>query len=148
MKLKLLIGLALVLSGLLFVQPAFGAMDEVQLNQKNAKDSQFSVKIESTADGIHFSCQIRKGAYEENDHFYASLRIYDRTNLVAICPVEKTSDATFVRCRFIVAKNYLDTSEFYITQMFCDKNGNERPSGIKYWFYLRDFADAKQSAKP
>ena len=148
MKPKFILCLALVLSGLIFVQHAFGLMSEVQLKQSDANNSQCSVKVESTADGIHFSCQIRKGEGKENDRYDAALRICDRTNLVAICPVEKTSDAKFVRCQFTVAKGYLENSRFYITKMFRDKDGNQMPSGIQYWFYLRDFADTKQSAKP
>ena len=143
MKPKFLLCLALVLSGFLFVQRTFALMSEEQLKPTDVSNSQYSVKAESTVDGIHFSCQIRKGLYEENDHFYASLRIYDRTNLVAICPVEKTSDAKFVHCQFTVGKGYLENSRFSLTEMFRDKDGNQMPSGIQYWFYLRDFADAK-----
>jgi hypothetical protein len=84
MKPKIILCLTLVLSGLLFVQRAFGLMSEVQLNQKNTNNYQCSMKVESTADGIHFSCQIHKGQYKENDLFYATLRIYERTNLIAI----------------------------------------------------------------
>jgi hypothetical protein len=148
MKAKIILCLALVLSSLIFVQHAFGLMSEVQLKQSDANNSQCSVKVESTADGIHFSCQIHKGQYEENDLFYATLRIYEQTNLVAICPVEKTSDAQSVRCEFTVGKGYLDNSRFYLTEMFRDKDGNQIASGTQYWFYLCDFADVKQSAKP
>jgi hypothetical protein len=143
MKPKLVFSLALVLNSFIFVQRTFGLMNEEQLKPTEVSNSQCSVKAESTADGIHFSCQIRKGQSEENDLFYATLRIYDGTNLVAICPVEKTNDARFVHCQFTVEKGYLENSRFYITEIFRNKDGHQMPSGIQYWFYLRDFADVK-----
>jgi len=139
MKHKLILCLALVLSGFLF-QRAFGSVDEVQLNQKDTIHSQCSVKVEPTADGIHFSCSIRK---TENVSYEGSLQIYDRTNLIATRPVKKTIDAKFVRCEFTVGKGYLDNSRFSLIEIAVGRDGKERPSGIQYWFYLHDFANVK-----
>jgi hypothetical protein len=143
MKLKLLLCLVLVLSGVPFVQHAFGMMEEEQLSSKDAHHSHCSVKAESTDDGIHFTCRMPK---MKDCGYRGCLQIYDRTNLIAICPhisALTTIDGKFVQCEFTVAKGYLDKSRFFFLEMFLDRDGRESTTGTDYWFYLRDFADAK-----
>jgi len=62
-------------------------------------------------------------------------------------PVEKIWTTNGVEFEFMVSATYLTTSKFTITE-----EGHIREMGMagftNWWFYLRDFADAKQTAKP
>ena len=147
MKPKLLLCLALVLSGLF---PAFSAhteMDTFQISPVNVSDSPISVQVTNMDSGEWFTVFYKTNETTTDKFLHANLQVSDGDKKISSVPVEKIWTTNGVEFEFMVSATYLTTSKFTITE-----EGHIREMGMagftNWWFYLRDFADAKQTAKP
>ena len=132
---------------------AFAFSGSIQLTTTNIQTSYSFIAVkpqDGEADTKRFRVIIVPRQGIEPGNFYGSLRVYDGTRLVASCVVpstklpskskdvdERVRDKAVV-FEFVVGRDYLAASKFSVIDQPPDV-----PSFMSYWFYLRDFADAK-----
>jgi hypothetical protein len=143
MKPKLLLGLALVLSGLFPALSARADMDLFQISPTNVFDSPISVQVTNVDSDEQFTIFYKTNETTSDKFLHAQLELSDGKNKVSSTPIEKTWTTNGVLFEFTVSVAYLATSKFTVTEQ-----GHVREMGMpgfaNWWFYLRDFV-AKQS---
>ena len=163
MKPKLILCLALVLSGVFASQRAYGYVAEIQINHANLKaDFSFlkikTVHINLTNDEVvFFTVMVIPKDKQQSERFEGHLEINDASikgshKVIAYTLVEarKLTDGTIIeeipkqlraKCvvfQFSVAVKYLETSEFRV-----EETSGEFDSPTDYCFNLKEFADEK-----
>lgn len=150
---RALFGILIAVLLLAHVGRAFAFSGSIQLSATNIQTSYSFIAIkpqdgEGNTKRFRVIVVPRQGI--EPAHFYGSLSVYDGAKLVASCVVpstklpRKSKDvAEQVRDKavvfeFVVGRDYLVGSKFSVIDQPPDI-----PSFTSYWFYLRDFADAK-----
>jgi hypothetical protein len=153
MKPKLLLCLALVLSGIFTTQRAYGFVAEIQINHTNlVKDYSFlqisAVRIPYTNnETVFFTVTVTPPKKQQSEYFLGYLTISD-TNTgsqgfiaqtsVAARMVPKGSLSKSISFQFSVCAKYLKTSEFRVEEI-----ASEFASPTDYCFNLKEFADEK-----
>ena len=116
----------------------------MQLDSHNLGDQRlsFSIKTDKSGPFLHFKVSIQSKS-EALTHFLNSdLEVFDGTNQIASCSVEKAQRGQSVVYEFDVSPKYLAKSRFTFGDM-AESDGKPMPAGDYYWFYLADFADEK-----
>jgi hypothetical protein len=154
MKPKLILWLALVLSGICATQRAYGFVAEIQINHTNLiKDYSFlqisAVRIHYTNnETVFFTVTVTPKEKQQPEHFEGHLSISD-TNTgslgfiagtsVAARMVPKGSRSKSISFQFSVSAKYLETSEFRVEETHGELDG----APADYIFNLKEFADEK-----
>jgi hypothetical protein len=153
MKPKLILCLALVLSGIFATQRACGFVAEIQINHTNLiKDYSFlqisAVRIHYTNnETVFFTVTVIPKEKQRLEYFEGHLEIRD-TNIgslgfiagtsVAARMVPKGLRSKSISFQFSVSAKYLVTSEFRVEEI-----AGEFDSPTDYIFNLKEFADEK-----
>jgi hypothetical protein len=153
MKPKIILCLALVLSGIFATQHAYCSEAEIQINHANlVKDYSFlqisSLRIPYTNnETVLFTVTVTPKEKKQSVYFLGHLRISD-TNTgsqgfivqtsVAARMVPKGSRSKSISFQFLVSAKYLETSEFRVEEI-----AGEFASPTDYIFNLKEFADEK-----
>jgi hypothetical protein len=144
MKPKLILCLALVLSGLFHPLSAQAVSMWTQLNSTNLNNQRlaFTIKADKTENGVHFRVTIESKSATLSKFLDAHLTVCDREKQIIECAVEKTPRNKGVVYEFTVSSEFLAKSQFTFGNM-AESNGQPMPAGDFYWFYLKDFTDEK-----
>ena len=144
MKPKLLLGLALVLSGLFQASSAHAVSMWTQLDTTNLNSQRlvFKIKTEKADDSVRFQIQIEPKSATLSPILDANLTVFDGDKKIVECSVEKAPRDKGVVYEFTVSSKYLAKSQFTFGNM-AESNGHPMPAGDFYWFYLKDFANEK-----
>ena len=144
MKLKLILGLALILSGLFPALSARAGSMWTQLDSTNLNNQRlaFTIKTEEAKDGLHFVVTVESKDATISPFLDAHLTVFDGEKQIVECAVEKTPRDKGVVYEFTVSSKYLAKSQFTFGNM-AESNGHPMPAGDFYWFYLKDFAIEK-----
>ena len=145
-----------LLIGVLLLGPigrAFAFSASVQLTRTNIQTSYSFIAVKSQEgerNTKRFRVIVLPNQGIEPRHFYGSLSVHDGTKVVTSCVVsatklprksrdvdERMRDKAVV-FEFVVGSDYLVGSKFSVIDQPPDV-----PSFMSYWFFLRDFADAK-----
>jgi len=106
----------------------------------------FTVKATKTGHNVRFQVSIESKEATLSPILQAHLTVFDGTNRIVSCAVERTRRDKGVTYEFEVSSKYLAESQFNFGNM-ADANGQPMPAGDYYWFYLKDFAlDATTSS--
>ena len=128
----------------------FAVSTIIQATTTNIKTVPFVISVRDEGTNKLFRVVVNpKGAGDgigKGTTLSAYLDVFDGTNHIASRFIEagKLSDAkaplanTGVLYEFAVSTNYLDASKFSITYQL-----NDYPAFVGYWFYLKDFSNAK-----
>jgi hypothetical protein len=160
MKPKLLLCLALVLSGWLpgFFNPqsAYGFEAVIQINHANLKTDCSFLKIKtvhygsSNNPGVFFTVFVIPKAKQKSEHvdraYLGHLGISDTNGFIAGASVERRKRDKFVVFQFSVSSKYLEKSEFNVEEVLVnEKTGDVSGDGapVEYVFNLKEFADEK-----
>jgi hypothetical protein len=148
MKPKLILCLALVLSGLFPALLARASVEFFQISPTNVFDSPISVQVTNVDSGERFTIFYKTNETTSDKFLHAQLEISDGKNKISSTPVEKTWTTNGVKFEFTVSAAYLTTSKFTVTE-----EGHVREIGMpgfaNWWFYLRDFvANTSTVSKP
>jgi hypothetical protein len=156
MKPKLLLCLALVLSGIIFYSfatlNAYGFVAEIQINPANLKTDYSFLKINTVRvvftnnPVVYFTVIVTpKDKRQQSDNFEGNLTINDPSikdshKVIGYTSVtaRKSTDGT-IRFHFGIAVKYLETSEFRVEESY----GKFGDAPIDYIFNLKEFADEK-----
>ncbi|MGD0252485.1 MAG: hypothetical protein ABSC01_07285 [Verrucomicrobiota bacterium] len=154
MKAKIILCLALVLSGIFATQCAYGFVSEVQINHTNLiKDYSFlqinTVRIHYTNnETILFTVTVTPKEKQQSEHFEGFLKIND-TNIgghgfiaqtsVGARMIPKALRSKSISFQFLVSAKYLETSEFRVEETYGELDG----APVDYIFNLKEFADEK-----
>jgi hypothetical protein len=98
----------------------------------------FAIKIETNGMLVHFEISAHSRNEKLTQYLTATLEVFDSTNQVASCSLEKESSGKGVVYEFDVSPQYLAQSKFTFGNM-AESNGRPMPAGDMYWFYLADF---------
>src|SRR5580704_18463548 len=162
MRSKLLLCLALVLSGLFATQCAYGFVAEIQINHANLKTYCPVVTIKTTRPNwtndevVFFTVIVFPKDKQRSDHFSGRLEISDtdvgKHFFIALTMVEprkylgllneevpKSLQDKCIKFEFGVAVKYLQTSEFRVEETYGGPDG----APTDYIFNLKEFADEK-----
>src|ERR1017187_4550109 len=145
MKSKIILCLALVLSGLLSTLSARAGSMWTQLNSTNLNNQRlaFSIKTEKVKDGLHFLVTVESKEATLSMFLQAYLTITSDEDQIVSCAVDKARrDKGSVAYEFTVSTKYLAKSQFTFGNM-AESNGHPMPAGDFYWFYLKDFSNEK-----
>jgi hypothetical protein len=145
---KIILCLALVLSGIFASQRTYGYEEEIRINHANLKtDCSFlkieTVRINLTNDPVVFFTVIviPKDKRQQSEHFEGHLEINDASDshkIIGYTTVEAHKKANGIAFQFGIAVKYLETSEFRI-----EEQAGEFASPMGYYFNLKEFADDK-----
>jgi hypothetical protein len=102
----------------------------------------FTVKAEKTGKKVRFQVSVESKDAPLSSFLEAHLAVYDGTNEIVSCAVEKAQSGKGVVYTFEVSPKYLTKSQFTFGNM-AESNGRPMPAGDFYWFYLKDFVDEK-----
>jgi hypothetical protein len=165
MKLKLILCLALVLSGVFATQCAYGYVAEIQINHANLKTDFSFLKIKTVRinftndDVVVFTVIVTPKDKQQSEHFEGLLEISDTNigshgyiaqtlvqarkllNQLPIQEIPKPLRSKCVVFQFSVVVKYLETSEFRVEETTGDVAGDGAP--VDYIFNLKEFADEK-----
>lgn len=112
-----------------------------QLDSGNLNDQSlgFTIKTDNKNILIHFAISVQSKTEALTSFLSAFLEVFDGTNKITSCPVEKTQEGKSVIYEFDISPKYLTQSKFTFGNM-AEANGQPMPAGDFYWFYLADFA--------
>ena len=141
MKFKIILCLALVLSGLFPALSARAASMWTQLDSHNLNNQRLAVtiKTEKTKDGLRFLVTVESKEATVSPFLDARLSVFEGEKQIVSCAVDKTQQDKGVVYEFTVSSKYLAKSKFTFGNMAA-ANGHPMPAGDFYWFYLKDFA--------
>jgi len=160
MKPKLILCLALVLSGIFATQRAYSYVAEIQINHVNLKTNFSFLKIKTahthlTNEVVFFTVivipkdnrYIYSGNLEISDtnigsHGYIAQTKVQGRKLLNQLPIEEIPKSLRAKCivfQFGVAVKYLETSKFWVEESY----GEVDEAPIDYIFNLKEFADEK-----
>ena len=166
MKFKLILCLALVLSGIFAMQRAYGLVVEIQINHANLKTDFSFLKIKTAHinftndEVVVFTVIVIPEDKQQPEHFEGRLEISDTNigshhgyiaqtwvqgrKLLNEWPIEEIPKWLRPKCvvfQFDVSVKYLETSEFRVEETTGDVAGDGAP--VDYIFNLKEFADEK-----
>jgi hypothetical protein len=157
MNSKLLLCLALVLSGIFATQHAYGYVAEIQIKPANLKTDYSFLKIKTVRLGftndrvVLFTVVVTpKDKRQQSEHFEGNLGINDTNGYIASTSVQaraggftedipKPLRGKCIVFQFTVAAKYLETSEFRVEETYGELDG----APVDYIFKLKEFADEK-----
>jgi hypothetical protein len=138
MKSKLVLCLALVLSGLFSALSARAEMDIFQISPTNVSDSPVSVQVTKVDFGERFTVFYKTNETSSDKFLHGQLQVSDGDNKISSVAVEKIWTTNGVRFEFTVSAAFLTASKFTVTEQ-----GHIREMGMpgfaNWWFYLSDF---------
>jgi len=115
-----------------------------QLDSRNIGEQRldFTIKADKKGAFVHFVVSVQSKSEALTQFLTADLEVFDGTNQIASCSVQKAQHDKSVVYEFDVSPKYLAKSRFTFGDM-AEANGHPMPAGDYYWFYLTDFADEK-----
>ena len=137
---RILISLAVTFAAL----SASAASMWTQLDSTNINNQRltFSVKAEKENDDVRFQVSVESKSAVLSSFLVANLAVYDGTNRIVSCALDKTQRDKRVTYEFEISSQYLSKSKFTFGNM-AEANGRPMPAGDFYWFYLKDLASEK-----
>jgi hypothetical protein len=144
MKPKLLLCLALVLSGGFATQCTYGYEVEYQINHTNLTNDFSFLQISAARihytnnETVFFTVIVTPKVKQQSEHFEGHLGISDSHGFIAATLVEAKARSKSIAFQFLVSAKYLETSEFKIEEI-----AGEFASPTDYCFNLKEFADEK-----
>jgi hypothetical protein len=144
MKPKLILCLALVLSGGFATQHAYGFVAEIQINHTNLTNDFSFLQISAARthftnnETVFFTVIVTPKVKQQPEHFGGFLEISDSHGFIAQTLVGAKARSKSMVFQFLVSAKYLETSEFRV-----EESRGIGASPTDYIFNLKEFADEK-----